>query len=164
MDYYQGVVIDFLRATRTRFVNTECLIQLVPGDVPEKGLHWYCDAVTIDLQRTAPTVHLCEISYSKTLGALLKRLDAWRAHWIEIRDALARDCAIDGAWSVQPWIFVPHERKSLLDRKLPAEAPKNPLEMPKPRVTWLEDVVPWNYRDWNGKPYSASEKFALRNE
>lgn len=37
MDYYQGVVIDFLRATRTRFVNTECLIQLVPAMYPRRG-------------------------------------------------------------------------------------------------------------------------------
>jgi len=59
MDYYQGVVIEYLRANRARFVNTECLIQLEAGDNPDRGTHWYCDAVTIDLRESA--VFLCEI-------------------------------------------------------------------------------------------------------
>jgi hypothetical protein len=42
MDYFQGVVTEYLRADRTIFVNTECLIQLDGGDPPGKGRHWYC--------------------------------------------------------------------------------------------------------------------------
>ena len=42
MDYYLGVVTEYLRADRAIFVNTESLIQLDPGDVPVKDRHWYC--------------------------------------------------------------------------------------------------------------------------
>ncbi len=47
MDYYQGVVTDYLRADRAMFVNTECCIQLDEGNNPDAfpGRHWYCDAV-----------------------------------------------------------------------------------------------------------------------
>jgi hypothetical protein len=30
MDYYQGVVVEYLRADRSVFVNTECCIELNP--------------------------------------------------------------------------------------------------------------------------------------
>lgn len=163
MDYYQGVVIDYLRATRTRFVNAECLIQVVDGNVPDKGLHWYCDAVVVDLADPSPRVFLCEISYSQTLAALFKRLDAWRKQWSKIKGALVRDCAVAENWSVQPWIFVPKERGDILRRRrtsLEASAEG----MPEVKVTYLEDIAPWHYRDWNGKPYKIVDKSALRNE
>jgi hypothetical protein len=31
MDYYHGVVADYLRSACARFVNTECLVQIKPG-------------------------------------------------------------------------------------------------------------------------------------
>ncbi len=34
MDYYEGVVIDYLRADRAVFVNTECCIQIKEGPAP----------------------------------------------------------------------------------------------------------------------------------
>jgi hypothetical protein len=64
MDYYQGVVTDYIRADRSMFVNTEYCLQLEPGDRPAKGKHWYCDAVATDFRRQC--VYLCEISFSKT--------------------------------------------------------------------------------------------------
>jgi hypothetical protein len=161
MDYYQGVVIEYLRANRARFVNTECLIQLEAGDNPDRGTHWYCDAVAIDLRESA--VFLCEISYSQTLSSLIKRLDAWRNHWDEIRAALVRDCAIEATWPVQPWIFVPSARKDVLERRLPIIGSGRLSAMPMPKVTYLEDVAPWNYRSWNGKEYAAAEKVMLRS-
>ena len=39
MDYYQGVVTDYLRADRSVFINTECLIQIARGREPPKA-HW----------------------------------------------------------------------------------------------------------------------------
>lgn len=165
MDYYQGVVVDFLRATRTRFVNTECLIQLHPGDVPDKGAHWFCDAVTVDFGTPTPSVYLCEISYSKTLGALFRRLDAWRANWTQVKNALVRDCGVQPDWPVRPWVFVPRERKLLVDRKFPATFVPAADEMPYPRVDILEDVVPWKFRDWSGKPFAAAvQQLEIRNE
>jgi len=50
MDYFQGVVTEYLRANRATFVNTECLIQLEAGDTPAKGQHWYCDAVAVNFK------------------------------------------------------------------------------------------------------------------
>jgi len=178
MDYYQGVVIDYLRATRTRFVNTECLIQLAPGDVPKKGEHWFCDAVVVEFvegrsngmsqdkgdQPKKPHVYLCEISYSKSLSALMKRLESWRTHWTGIKAALVHDCGLQADWEVSPWVFIPRDRRALLERKFPPTASTGPLEMPNPRIKTLEEVVPWLFRDWNGKPYVDAEKFAIRNE
>jgi hypothetical protein len=165
VDYYQGVVVDFLRATRTRFVNTECLIQLHPAGVPDKGSHWYCDAVTVDFGTPTPSVYLCEITYSKTLAALFKRLDAWRAHWTQVKNALVRDCGVQAAWPVRPWVFVPRERKPLLERKFPVAVVPAADDMPHPRVEVLEEVVPWKFRDWNGIPYAAAvEQLEIRNK
>jgi hypothetical protein len=41
MDYYEGVVAEYLRANRAVFLNTECLIQIEAGDVPSKGASWF---------------------------------------------------------------------------------------------------------------------------
>ena len=43
MDYFEGVVTDYLSADRAMFVNPQCRIQLNAGDTPNKGEHWYCD-------------------------------------------------------------------------------------------------------------------------
>jgi hypothetical protein len=39
MDYFQGVVTEYLRANRATFVNTERLVQFQLGDAPAKGRH-----------------------------------------------------------------------------------------------------------------------------
>jgi hypothetical protein len=63
-DYYEPVVVNYLRADRAIFVNTECCVQLNQADNPDtSGDHWYCDAVALDLR--AKAVFLCEISYAK---------------------------------------------------------------------------------------------------
>jgi hypothetical protein len=92
VDYYQGVVIEFLRADRAVFVNTECCIQLHTGASPDVGMHWYCDAVAINMRERQ--VFLCEITYSKILDALLKRLTGWNANWSALRLALVRDLCV----------------------------------------------------------------------
>lgn len=48
MDYFQGVVTEFLRANRSTFVNTEYLIQLDEVKTPLKARHWYCDALAVN--------------------------------------------------------------------------------------------------------------------
>jgi hypothetical protein len=49
MNYYESVVVDYLRADRAIFVNTECCIQLNEAVNPDNsGPHWYCDAVAVD--------------------------------------------------------------------------------------------------------------------
>jgi hypothetical protein len=150
MDYFQGVVTEFLRADRAMFVNTECCIQLNPGDNPDRtGPHWFCDAVAVNFRERR--VYLCEITYSKSLGALNKRLNDWAANWDLLRLALVRDCHVPDAWPVQPWMFVPHGLQALLKEKLSkiANIGKGLEQMPVPRTTDLEEVAPWKFRSWD---------------
>lgn len=154
MDYYQGVVLDYLRASRTVFVNTECCIQLKSGDNPDSGAHWYCDAVAVDFSKSA--VFLCEISYAKSLGALLRRLIGWNEHWTEIKLALMRDCRVPGDFLVQPWIFFPQAYEPAASAGLERlrKSAKGGPGMPLPRITFLEDVAPWKYRSWDRRDES----------
>ena len=102
MDYFQGVVTEFLRASRTQFVNTEYMINLDSDGVYKKGRHWYCDAIAIDFSKS--TVHLCEVTFSKTLQSLLGRLQAWANHWPDVVNAIRRDSELTGNWD-----FIPRE-------------------------------------------------------
>jgi hypothetical protein len=150
MDYFQGVVTDYLRANRATFVNTECCIQLNSGPNPDNsGPHWYCDAVAVNLHEQKG--YLCEITYSKTLGALSKRLSGWSAHWELLRLALERDCGIPVAWQVRPWLFVPKDLQPVLAQQLGKvpDLAATEKHMPNPKVTWLEDVTPWKYNSWH---------------
>lgn len=149
MDYFQGVVAEYLRADRAVFVNSECLIQLDAGAALPKSRHWYCDMVAVNFRETK--VYLCEISYSSTMYALLTRLRAWETHWPTLAAAVSRDCGIPSTWKVEPWLFIPAARHLELNSKL-ATFIKTDGEahfMPAPRVTHLEDVTPWKYPSWN---------------
>ncbi|MEQ5844428.1 hypothetical protein N0A02_33780 (plasmid) [Paraburkholderia acidicola] len=154
MDYYQGIVTEYLRADRAMFVNTECCIQLNPGANPDRsGPHWYCDAVAINLRDRQ--VFLCEISFSSSLSDLGKRLNAWHSNWQALRLALARDLYIDPSWPVTPWAFVPQELFPTLGRRLASTYASEATlteQMSYPKVTALEEVVPWKYRSWNRTP------------
>jgi len=155
MDYFQNVVVDFLRTHRSTFVNDECCIQLDPGEAL-KGRHWYCDAIAANFQNR--TVYLCEVTYSKSLQALITRLGAWNKVWDEIRGAIIRDCSIPDDWSVRPWLFVPHELLDKLRQRLTAVgiAPNASCPMPYPKIKALEDVVPWKPANWDRR-YTAGD-------
>ena len=147
MDYYQGVVADYLAADRAMFVKPECCIQLGSGEVPKAGSHWYCDVLAVCL-REPQAVYLCEVSFAKSLEALFKRLAGWNAHWSEVRTALARRNGIDTHWDVRPWVFVPAAQRALLSTRMPeilAAGAGAPTPMPNPLATSLEDVGPWLY-------------------
>jgi hypothetical protein len=88
MDHFQGVVTEYLRAKRSRFVNTEYMINVDP-EGQRKNRHWYCDAIAIDFEDS--TVQLCEITYSKTLQSLMARLQLSCNYWPELVSALRRD-------------------------------------------------------------------------
>lgn len=151
MDYYQGVVTEYLRADRAMFVNTECCIQLNPGDNPDRtGPHWYCDAVAINLRDRK--IFLCEISFATALSALTKRLEAWHSHWPALKVAMARDLHVDPCWPVLPWAFIPQDCFPVLKRNLAKALIAEEAAgdgMPYPKITALEDVAPWKYRSWN---------------
>ncbi|MEO1247811.1 MAG: hypothetical protein AAFX56_19195 [Pseudomonadota bacterium] len=149
MDYFQGVVTEYLRADRATFVNTELFIQIEQGDMPAKGNSWYCDAAAVNFRES--TLYLCEVTYSKTMQALANRLLAWQANWEDIRAAVSRDCGVPEAWQVCPWVFVPRDYHDQLKQKAQAiwlETPEH-NSMPSPRVTYLESVLPWNYKTWD---------------
>jgi hypothetical protein len=156
MDYFQGVVTAYLRADRAVFVNTECCIQLHPGENPDRtGPHWFCDAAAVNFRERR--VYLCEVTYSKTLGALNKRLVDWATHWPLLRVALTRDCHVPGNWPVQPWLFVPNALQSALKDRLHkiANIGDGAEQMPYPKTTDLEAVAPWKYQSWNRRDESA---------
>ena len=146
MDYFQGVVADYLSADHMMFVKPECCIQLDSGEALRAGRHWYCDVLAVCL-REPVTVYLCEVSFSKRLDAVLKRLSGWNAHWPEVCGALADHNGIDSSWSVRPWVFVPKAQRGRVSRKMPEILTLNPGSpvMPNPLVTSLEDVGPWLY-------------------
>lgn len=133
------------------FLNTQCCIQPLPGANPDtRGPHWYCDVVAVNFRSSE--IFLCEISYSRTLSSLLKRLNDWQANWNGIVSALIRDCKVPEDWPVRPWLFVPAEQKLLLRKRWAAAGTgveTRSLEMPPPLITELEAVVPWTCRSWD---------------
>ena len=148
MDYYQGVVYDYLQESDgAMFIKAECPIQLGRGKTAPKGTFWYCDAVAVNLREKK--VYLCEVSYSKSLFALAKRLEAWSKEWTKLRAAIVRDLSIPKEWDVQPWVFVPaHLREELKKRLSALASPRSDAgaaAMPEPNVTSLEEVAPWKY-------------------
>lgn len=151
MDYFQGVITEYLRANRSVFINTECLIQLDEGDKPLKDRHWYCDAMAVNFKESA--VYLCEISYSGTMHSLVTRLHAWRLNWQELALAVRRDAGVPANWAVCPWVFIPRKHHDLFTRKLGQlkSSPERTEQMPTPRVTYLESALPWEYRTWDRK-------------
>ena len=150
MDYFQGTVENYLRADRKLFLNSEYLLQLDPDkNLPLKDRHWYVDVLAIDFRDEK--IWLCEITYSKTLSALLKRLRAWQENWDELKYALQRDTLHPEGFTAQPWIFVPTEmRERFIEKFVPSNSAKG---MPNPRITNLDRVLPWNYKTWNRPGY-----------
>jgi hypothetical protein len=148
MDFYQGVAVDYLRADRALFVNTECCIQLNEGLNPDKtGPHWYCDAVAIDLRNSQ--VFLGEISYAKHLTSLIHRLKDWHQYWAGVKAALVRDSCIKQEWSVRPWCFVPERSVELLKKNLAKIEKETGSPALNVWITPLEKVQPWLYRSYH---------------
>lgn len=157
MDYFLGVVTEYLRADRSVFINTELLIQLDLGDSPPKGRSWFCDVAAANFREE--TLYLCEITYSKSMSALAARFSSWSTHWPEIRRALNRDCGIPATWQIKPWAFIPTGYHDTLKKRLAAITPREDEHaMPAPLITYLESVVPWKYKSWDRKLAALEEK------
>jgi hypothetical protein len=145
MDYFQGVVADYLSADRTVFVNPECRIQLHSHGPFKKGEHWYGDILAVNFRDS--TVYLCEVTLSRTVAALLKRLREWNANWPAVRVAVARDNSIPESWSMRPWVFGPDAQRELVLRRVSQllDSSDGAQQMPEPLITSLESVTPWQY-------------------
>jgi len=160
MDYYQTVVVEYLRADRSIFVNTECWIRLDRVAEPEKGRSWYCDALAINFRRSgATTIYLVEVSYAQKLGALFKRLAAWNSQWAYLCKALVDECNVPHSWNVRPWLFIPTKSiQSAVDRVGRITGVGQPAQMPFPLITPLEMTVPWEYRTWDREGERVEDK------
>lgn len=147
MNYYQGEVVEYLRSDRAIFVNTECCIQLHPDTNPKGGEHWFCDVVACDFRNQ--TAFLCEISYSKQLTSLIRRLREWHQNWDLVCAAMQRDCRIPKEkWTVRTWLFVPEDLLDTLLRRLRQIADDPATLRFRPKITTLEATLPWK-RSWN---------------
>ena len=161
MDFFENIVVEYLRADRSIFVNTQCCIQLNQGPNPDtSGSHWYCDAVAVDFR--AHAVFLCEITFAQPPAGLLKRLLGWHKNWDGLLQALRRDCTIPVDFSVRPWIFVPEAQISTIVDSLKKFEPGHGTSLPAPKITPLEMTSPWLYSSWNriseaAKPSSIPE-------
>jgi hypothetical protein len=143
MDYCRNLVVDYLRADRTLFLNEQCLIQLKKCRNPDDTKHWLADIVVADFRRQ--TVWLCEVTYEKSMSRLVRRMMDWRAHWPDVCKALHRQeagCGLPEEWPVKLWVFVPQDAIPLLQKKL------NGLGK-EVQITPLEKTMPWTYRDWD---------------
>ena len=140
--------MDYLRADRAVFVNTQCCIQLNDNPNPDtSGPHWYCDAVAVDF--SVGTVFFSELSYAAKLSAMIERLKQWSDNWPDLRRALVRDCKVPSDWPVCPWLFVPEKTIPMLVTRLCAIKGDDGLPVFRPRITPLECVQPWQYISWN---------------
>ncbi|MGD6669354.1 hypothetical protein VWZ37_22810, partial [Xanthomonas citri pv. citri] len=81
--------------------------------------------------------------------SLIARLKGWNEHWDGIRGALERDSGVPLDWTVRPWLFVPEAQAERLRASSAGFG-----NFPSPRITFLEDVVPWRYRSWNRGAYT----------
>lgn len=153
MDFFEGVVIEYLRADRALFVNTQYCIQINEGLNPDtSGPHWYCDAVVADFRDQC--IFLCEITFANPPNGLLVRLDGWNSHWADVRKALHRESNLPDSWPVRPWLFVLEKLvPKVIEKcqKFRSARPDGASEslLPVPRITPLEMVMPWHYTSWN---------------
>ena len=148
MDHFESVVVEYLRADRSLFVNAQCCIQLSPGSNPDtSGPHWYCDAVAVSLK--LQRAFLCEITYADPPSSLQRRLAGWDREWPVLRAALERDSGVPAAWPLQPWLFIASKLQPRIDAFLGTLSYEH---MPRPRITHLEQVMPWQYRSWDRAP------------
>jgi hypothetical protein len=152
MDYYQGIVADYLSADPAMFVKPQCVIRLSAKGQPKKGEHWYCDILAVNLR--TQTAYLCEVTYAQSLAALVKRLGDWAANWTAVRAALVRDNHVPSGWRVRPWVFVPGARVHAASQHIAriAALHDGDEEMPMAKVTRLEDAPPWLYPAPHGLP------------
>ena len=160
MDHFESIVVDYLRADRSLFVNPQCLIQLESLGAVKKGASWYCDTLTADFRNS--TVFLCEVSYSTTLYSLQKRLTEWAQNWEQLQLAVRRDCFFPNNWPIRPWLFVREQSitkaVTILARIYSTEGVKL-----RPKITTLEMTLPWLYKTWD-RPVEAQKPISIPDE
>lgn len=141
MDYFQGVVSEYLRADRACFINPEFWLRgSLDRSKQHDSPHWFIDVLAVHMR--LKRVFLCEVTYAKKAPALIKRLQSWREHWPIILQTLREDACVPVDWPVHPWLFVP--QRELASLQLIAKELHQGC-----RFTELEKVVPWQYQTWD---------------
>jgi hypothetical protein len=161
VDYYQAVVMDYLRADRKLFLNAEFCIQLGDYLNPDRTKHWYCDALTVDFGEK--TIWLVEISFADQLRALRKRLMDWENHW-DVIPGRVKELSAAGSvysdWFVRPWLFVRSDLDKAVRKRL------EPFEQGclRAKVDSLDNVLPWTYASWNRPGVTLKHMKKLKSE
>jgi hypothetical protein len=141
VDYFQGVVLEYLRADRTCFVNPEFWIRGNPTSPHDKP-HWFVDVLAVQMK--LQQVWLCEVTYAKQPRALIQRLKNWRTHWDTINQTLKEDTFIDKDWPVIPWVFGAPDTLKVVEPVLKDLFPEGQTKN-------LEKVLPWLYCTYDRK-------------
>lgn len=141
MDYFQGVVLEYLRADRSCFVNPEFWIRGNLKSSHDKP-HWFVDVLAVHMKKKE--VYLCEVTYAKQPRALVQRLRSWKTHWEIINQTLREDTSIGEDWPLIPWVFATTDFLKVI---------KPVLEdlFPQGRTKSLSDVLPWMYCTYDRK-------------
>jgi hypothetical protein len=138
MDFFQGIVAEYLRADRSCFINTEFYLQNdLAEDGEDKKKHWFIDILALHMSDR--TAYLCEVTYAKQAYALKRKLDLWHKHWPTVCETLRRDAKVPENWRIRPWVFVP-------EQSLAGIKPFLELFDPKGRYQVLEKTLPWTYK------------------
>jgi len=90
---YGTIVVDLERRTVVDVLDTYDVEAVERWFSAHPDIQWYCDAVAVNLRDKR--VFLCEITYSKTLHDLNKRLVSWASNWPTLCKALTRDCGVN---------------------------------------------------------------------
>ena len=147
MSQYESVVIEYLRADRSLFLNLGCFIETPGAENPARvgPYYWSFPIVAADFHKEA--ILLCEVSYGQALGGLYKRIEGWSNHWHQLCEALGRELNIPKTWSIRPWLFVPDDSIPKVVKKIDGVRSANPgvALFPDPIITPLEMVQPWKY-------------------
>ncbi len=112
MDYYQGVVADYISADRSTFVSGEYLLE--PEGRGNK--HWFIDMLAVSVRDK--TVYLCEVTYNKQLSNIAKKVREFHEMTEGISQALLREAGIPITWTIRPWLFVPRDNGPKLVKRL----------------------------------------------
>jgi hypothetical protein len=156
-DFGQNAVVNYLRANRSIYTNTEYCLSLDHGKMLSKR-YWHSDVLVVAFH--VKTIFLTEISFAKPPSLLMKRLQKWHNHWGEIPTLIIEDAKMDlpfPPWQVRPWIFVPKNQVPYIQKRL-AQMFKVEQRF-KPIITATEMVQPdrFNWRHVSEDPDQKKE-------
>jgi len=151
MDFFQGIVADYLRADRSCFINPEFFLANDLSEIDQdRKKFWYVDVLAIQTEECC--AYLCEVTYAKPPTALLRRLKTWNQHWPAVCAGLYRDAGLPPElWEVRPWLFVPSDHIQPMLASVPQFTPAV-------KITPLEMTLPWKYH-WNRKGETKKPDF-----